>query len=137
MSTSTVIAPVVAAAPVKFDVKTIDLAHKAPTLVSLGAGADSLKGRIGARTHAIHAVLACAESALTTRVITERATALMGRACNATASHLNTMKTRNFLVRENGAWALTQAGRELCGAPVVAPEVKKAPAKKNNKKKSK
>jgi hypothetical protein len=89
-------------------------------------GADSLKGRIGCRTHAIHVVLACTLTPLSTKIITERASLLMGREVKATGSHLNTMRSRGFLTRENGAWALTNAGREMVGTSTDEKPAKKA-----------
>ena len=108
----------------------------APVFVAKGAAEDALSGRIGARTHSIHSVLldaALVGALLTTKQITERATAHLGAPCNATASHLNTMKGREYLEREQGAWRLTDDALALCGAKWA--QDAKAPAKKAPKKK--
>lgn len=89
-----------------------------------GAGADALQGRLESRTHAIHKVLldaALTGALITTKEITSRATAFMQQSdknasCNATGAHINTMKTREYIVREGGAWRLTDVALELCGA---------------------
>lgn len=89
-----------------------------PADTQKGAGADALKGRIGSRTHAIHVVLRDATTPLSTKIITARAAQLLGAPCNATASHLNTMRVRGFIVRApEGGWVLSEEGRKLIGAP--------------------
>jgi len=105
-----------------------------------GAAQDALQGRVGARTHAIHVVLLDAArvgALLSTKAITEQATSFMQQSdedakCNATASHLNTMKSREYLEREQGAWRLTDTALELCGASWA--QDAKAPAKTSKKK---
>ena len=100
----------------------------APQNVFLAKGAtkDALKGRVGARTHAMHVVLLDAArvgALLALKEIVARATALMrdeqdndDAQCNAAASHINTMRKRNFVEHEQGAWRLTDEALELCGA---------------------
>lgn len=138
-------APVAPAkAPDKSKAPAVVVAFVAP-----GAATDAFNGRIGARTHAIHAALIeASEKAqlMTTAAITQRASALLGAPCNATASHLNTMSHRvlsacvvgaddnaTVLTREGGAWRLTDEALALIGRKWgAAPE---APAKKKSKKK--
>jgi hypothetical protein len=94
-------------------------------------GRDALNGRYGARTHAIHVVLVEAfvnNEALKMSVIAKRATDVLGRDCNAVAPHMQTMKLREFVTSENGAYKLTDRAAELCGAkqaPPAAPKTKR------------
>jgi len=140
-------APVVAQAPVESEVVAKTTKEKRAehhtkavntgALITKGAGADVLGGAIGRRTHAIHVVLldaARAGALLTTKEITAQATSVLGVTCNATASHLNTMKERLYLTRENGAWRLTDLALKLCGA-TWAQDLTPAPTKKPSKKK--
>lgn len=101
---------------------------------------DALRGRhvnrfgLLSRTRAMHEALYSAYAngeGLTARQITEQATALMlladaasggngtradgsAIACRATNSHLNTMKGREFVTRENDRWQLTFLGARQC-----------------------
>lgn len=115
---------------------------KGAQFLAKGAVQDALQGRVGARTHAIHVVLLDAArvgALLSTKEITSRATAFMQQTddsaqCNATASHLNTMREkRAYLEREQGAWRLTDDALALCGAK-WAQDASDAPAKKTKKK---
>lgn len=126
------------------NVETTKEQNKAPaknTNVFLlkGAVQDALKGRVGARTHSIHAVLLDAArvgALLSTKEITTLASAHLGAPCNATESHINTMRVqREFIVREGGAWRLSDKALALCGATWAqdaAPA--KAPSAPKNKK---
>lgn len=107
-----------------------------------GAAQDALQGRVGARTHAIHAVLLDAArtgALMKTKAIEDAATLFMQQTdedakCNATASHLNTMREkRAYLVREQGAWRLSDDALKLCGAKWA--QDASAPAKKKKVKK--
>jgi len=93
--------------------------EKAP----VGASSDALNGRIAARTHFIHAILCEAYSkgaTLSTSAINDATNAILAsydRAPTtraATASHLNTMRLRDYVEHVNGRdWRLTALGAEL------------------------
>ena len=86
------------------------------------AGRDALNGRIGARTHIMHEILCDAYkrgAVMTTSEIHNALNAQLAKIDRettraATASHLNTMRLREFVEHVNGRdWRLTKAGAEL------------------------
>lgn len=123
----------------------ISKAQNVGAFITKGAAKDVLGGRVGARTHAMHAVLldaAMTGALLKTSEIEALASQFMlaneyaSSECKAGASHMNTMSERKLAIRENGAWRLSDEALKLCGAKWAQDvETEKAPAKKKKAKK--